>query len=163
MSAIFLPRIVMGPHLIGHSEPAWPLFSATERFIHNTANVTAKVNTDTIQKVSSKRRRLRKFSSAAKRVVATQPDSRSAEGRTLGPREEGSRCRIERIEILPKSAGRGIAHAALRRSGTSRQLSGWRTTEAGPPRAGIANEERQRIYKVPKGEVWDNTLGRATS
>jgi hypothetical protein len=152
----------MGPNLISHSEPAWPLFSATERFINNTANVTAKVNTDTIQKVSSKRRRLRKFSSAAKRVVATQPDSRSAEGRTLGPREEGSHCRIERIETLPKSQDVELI-AALRRSGTSRQLSGWRTTEAGPPRAGSANEERQRIYKVPKGEVWDNTLGRATS
>jgi hypothetical protein len=34
----------MGPNLISHSEPAWPLFSATERFINKTANATAKVN-----------------------------------------------------------------------------------------------------------------------
>jgi hypothetical protein len=35
-----------------HSGPACPPFSATERFINNTANVTTNVNTAAIQKVS---------------------------------------------------------------------------------------------------------------
>jgi hypothetical protein len=48
-----------------------------------------------------KRRRLRKFSSAAKRVVATRPERRSAEGRTLGPREEGSRCALKGSRYSP--------------------------------------------------------------
>src|ERR1700722_10915632 len=35
-----------------HSGPACPPFSATERFINNTANVTTNVNTAAIQKTS---------------------------------------------------------------------------------------------------------------
>jgi hypothetical protein len=38
--------------LNNHSVPTGPPFSATERFINNTANVTTNVNTAAIQKVS---------------------------------------------------------------------------------------------------------------
>ena len=39
---------------INHSEPAGPPFSATDRFMNNTANVTTNVNTAAIQKTSKK-------------------------------------------------------------------------------------------------------------
>jgi hypothetical protein len=80
----------------------------------------------------------------------------------LGLRDEGIGRRIEGIKIRAKSKHVELITPLLEGLGQRRN-----SVVGDPPRqdrhaAGSANEERQRICKVPKGEVWDKIPGRAT-
>ena len=81
--------------------------SATERFISNTVNATAKVNTDAIQKVSTSpgRRRLlltQSFELLHSQLLGGDRVSVLLNEERLGSREKAAGGRIERIKILPK-------------------------------------------------------------
>ena len=80
----------------------------------------------------------------------------------LGLRDEGIGGRIEGIKIIAKSKDVKLITPLLEGLGQRRN-----SVVGEPPRqdrhaAGSANEEKQWICKVPKGEVWNKILGRAT-
>ena len=80
----------------------------------------------------------------------------------LGLRDERIGGRIEGIKIIAKSKDVKLITPLFEGLGQRRNSVVGESPRQDCHAAGSANEEKQRIYKVPKGEVWNKTLGRAT-